>query len=144
MEVRLPRALRTPMVIAALDIDRAIVDSDPTANGDERLRFPTIDHGGFLYSSATGSALPMLAEEREVPNLATCSFALSYSANRGVASWATATSHLCVRSLPTPPFLVCCSRSLIPKRRKLRSPNGGASLTRGDLRPPPLPARRPH
>lgn len=58
-----------------IKLDRAvvagvIVDDDPARNGDERFRFSIDRAATYLYSSISGSALPILSPEPTVPNLA--------------------------------------------------------------------------
>ncbi len=70
ISIILPRILRRPISLGRAAVAGAIIDEEPVSNGDERLRFPIGADSAFLYSSISGSALPILSPERVLPNLA--------------------------------------------------------------------------
>lgn len=70
LTIDVPQSLRRPLTIEHADIAAVLVDDTGTSNGDERLRFLTGTGDAYLYSSLTGSPLPMLGGEGTLPNVA--------------------------------------------------------------------------
>lgn len=73
LSIVLPRTLRRPIKLDRSVVAGVLVEEDAVKNNDERLRFPVDRDDGdatYLYSSISGSDLPILSPERAIPNLA--------------------------------------------------------------------------